>query len=177
MHENQITGLAEAVRPHNIQMDIGLAPPVSPVLASARESGRCASAPATPSAESEALPTVAWTRSEYPVRYYFTPTSSTRHVRRSRKGETSSSSEGTEEHEALSNTHVTGDFDDDSDDEDEDEAKTCLRVLDTLSREVNDETWDVSTAVDLVAVGHAFELVFGKVSDRFATSTTIGRLT
>ena len=164
MHENQITGLAEAVRPHNIQMDIGLAPAASPI--SARQPvTKSASAPSTPSVESDGLPTVAWTRSEYPVRYYFAASSSMHRVRRLRKGTAAGNQEGTEERaddpEAPSIEHVTGDFDEDSDDEDE--AEAYLRVLDALSREVDDETWDVSTAVDLVAVGHALELVFGKV--------------
>ncbi|KAF8604548.1 hypothetical protein BDV93DRAFT_522258 [Ceratobasidium sp. AG-I] len=161
MHENQITGLAEAVRPHNIQMDIGLAPAVSPI--SAREPTKSASAPATPSVESDGLPTVAWTRSEYPVRYYFAASSSTHRVRRLRKGTAAGIEERADDPEAPSIDHVTGDFDEDSDDEDEDEAEMHLRVLDALSREVDDETWDVSTAVDLVAVGHALELVFGKM--------------
>lgn len=157
MHENQITGLAEAVRPHNIQMDIGLAPAVSPVSAPLTKS---ASAPSTPSVESDALPTVAWTRSEYPVRYYFAASSSMHRVRRLRKGTAGSTEERADDSDAPSIEHVTGDFDEE---DEEDEAEVCLRVLDTLSRQVDDATWDVSTAVDLVAVGHAFELVFGKV--------------
>ncbi|CCO28683.1 hypothetical protein BN14_02681 [Rhizoctonia solani AG-1 IB] len=36
-------------------------------------------------------------------------------------------------------------------------------TLDSLSRQVDDEAWDLATAVDLVAVGNALDLVFGKM--------------
>ncbi|KAG8715433.1 hypothetical protein FRC08_010581 [Ceratobasidium sp. 394] len=60
LHENQITNLAEAVRPHNIQMDTGLAPvaPPAPVLPSTSSGRKSASAPVTPSTELEDLPTM-----------------------------------------------------------------------------------------------------------------------
>ncbi|KAG9118718.1 hypothetical protein FRC07_006637, partial [Ceratobasidium sp. 392] len=141
LHENQITNLAEAVRPHNIQMDTGLAPVAPPALPpSSRKSN---SAPVTPSTESEELPRVEWSRGDFPVRYYFTATSGLHRVRRLG--------------EASDDLHVT------EAEEDEDECVTRLRELNALSREVDDDTWETSVAVDLVAVGHSLDLVFGKM--------------
>jgi hypothetical protein len=48
-------------------------------------------------------------------------------------------------------------------DGEEDEAAMRLHEPDVLSRVVDDDTWKMITAVDPVAVGHAFELLFGKV--------------
>ncbi|KAG9087912.1 hypothetical protein FS749_002562 [Ceratobasidium sp. UAMH 11750] len=156
LHENQITNLAEAVRPHNIQMDTGLAPvaPPAPVLPSTSFGRKSASAPVTPSTELEDLPTVAWSRGDFPVRYYFTATSGLQRVRRLRKGGTDMG----DDLQAGSMVHVT-----DEEEEEEEESAIRLRELDALSREVDDDTWETSVAVDLVAVGHSLDLVFGKM--------------
>ncbi|KAG8743809.1 hypothetical protein FRC10_011357 [Ceratobasidium sp. 414] len=156
LHENQITNLAEAVRPHNIQMDTGLAP-VAPVLPSTSSLRKSASAPVTPSTESEELPAVAWSRGDFPVRYYFTATSGLHRVRRLRKGGTRV--DLGDDLEGSSMVHVT----DDDEEEEEEESAVRLRELDALSREVDDDMWETSVAVDLVAVGHSLDLVFGKM--------------
>jgi hypothetical protein len=161
LHENQITNLAEAVRPHNIQMDTGLAPVLPPIVPPSRKS---ASAPVTPMSESDDLPPVAWTRSDFPVRYYFTATSGLHRVRRLRKGAT----RGDQGDPEASIVHVTGE-----DGDEEDEAEMRLRELDGLSRTVDDDTWETSTAVDLVAVGHALELVFGRVRASLCRSSWV----
>ncbi|KAG8777347.1 hypothetical protein FRC12_000425 [Ceratobasidium sp. 428] len=142
LHENQITNLAEAVRPHNIQMDTGLAPVAPPALPSSSSSSssrKSASAPVTPCPESESLPSVEWSRGDFPVRYYFTATGALHRVRRHGKG-----------------VQV-------EEEEEEEEEMTRLRQLDALSREVDDDMWETSVAVDLVAVGHSLDLVFGKM--------------
>jgi uncharacterized protein with ATP-grasp and redox domains len=48
-------------------------------------------------------------------------------------------------------------------DEEDEEMLELTETLDSLSRQVDDEAWDLATAVDLVAVGNALDLVFGKV--------------
>lgn len=116
LHENHITNLVEAVRPHNIQMDVGLAP----MFASQ------------------------WTRAEFPVRYYFTALAGLHRVRRIPKG--------------------GGGDDEDNGDDDEDNGDDDDSALAAFSRAVDDDTWAVSAALDLVAVGNALELVFGSVS-------------
>ncbi|CAE6480393.1 unnamed protein product [Rhizoctonia solani] len=142
LHEHSITNLAEAVRPHNIQMDVGLAP-LAPAHAP-KSSGKSASAPATPASETEGLPSVAWTRADFPVRYYFTALSALHRVRRT-------TSDGSESPIA----HVT--------DEEDDEMEELTEALDALSHPVDEEGWELATAVDLVAVGNALDLVFGKM--------------
>ncbi|QRW18097.1 hypothetical protein RhiXN_03021 [Rhizoctonia solani] len=139
LHEHSITNLAEAVRPHNIQMDVGLAPLAPPSL-SPKPSGKSASAPATPAAEPDDLPSVAWTRADYPVRYYFTALGAIHRVRRH-----------TQEQQ-------------DEEETEDDEMLDLAQTLDALSRQVDDDAWDLATAVDLVAVGNALDLVFGKMS-------------
>ncbi|QRV90194.1 hypothetical protein RhiJN_18212 [Ceratobasidium sp. AG-Ba] len=109
LHENQITNLAEAVRPHNIQMDTGLAP-TSPPSAPSRKSS---SAPVTPSNEPEDLPVV-WSRGDFPVRYYFTATSGLHRVRRLNEGTRADLVDGDLESSSI-DEHVT-------EEEDEDEA-------------------------------------------------------
>ncbi|KAG8761916.1 hypothetical protein FRC11_012278 [Ceratobasidium sp. 423] len=145
LHEHNITNLAEAVRPHNIQMDVGLAP-LAPAHAP-KSSGKSASAPVTPATETEDLPSVAWTRADFPVRYYFTALSGLRRVRRT-------TLDGSE----PSIAHVT-----DEEDEEEDEIEELTEALDALARPVDEEGWESATAVDLVAVGNALDLVFGKM--------------
>ncbi|CAE6519317.1 unnamed protein product [Rhizoctonia solani] len=134
LHEHDITNLAEAVRPHNIQMDVGLAP-LAPAH-SPKSGGKSVSAPVTPATETEDLPSVAWTRADYPVRYYFTALNGLHRVQRSES------------------EHVT--------DEDE-EMEELTEALDALSRPIDEEGWEIATAVDLVAVGNALDLVFGKM--------------
>ncbi|CAE7233904.1 unnamed protein product [Rhizoctonia solani] len=123
LHEHGITNLAEAVRPHNIQMDVGLAP-----LVPHYPKSTSASAPVTPASES-----VVWTRGDFPVRYYFTALTSLHRVR------------STEQ-------------------DDDEEMEELAEALDALSRHIDEESWETATAIDLVAVGNAFELVFGKMS-------------
>ncbi|CAE6478113.1 hypothetical protein ACGC1H_002742 [Rhizoctonia solani] len=137
LHEHDITNLAEAVRPHNIQMDVGLAP-LAPAH-SPKSGGKSVSAPATPATESEDLPSVAWTRADYPVRYYFTALNGLHRVRRSASDDSDHVTDGDEEMEELT------------------------EALDALSRPIDEEGWEIATAVDLVAVGNALDLVFGKM--------------
>ncbi|KAH7341625.1 hypothetical protein B0J17DRAFT_266716 [Rhizoctonia solani] len=141
LHEHNITNLAEAVRPHNIQMDVGLAP-MAPAH-SPKSTGKSASAPVTPATEPEDLPSVAWTRADFPVRYYFTALGGIHRVRRTSSDD--------------SESHVT-----DQEEEDE-EMEELTEALDALSRSIDEEGWELATAVDLVAVGNALDLVFGKM--------------
>ncbi|CAE6437953.1 unnamed protein product [Rhizoctonia solani] len=141
LHEHNITNLAEAVRPHNIQMDVGLAP-LAPSSLSSKPSGKSASAPVTPATEPDELPSVAWTRADYPVRYYFTALGAIHRVRRQGQEQTEPEQEQ---------------------DEEDEEMLELTETLDSLSRQVDDEAWDLATAVDLVAVGNALDLVFGKM--------------
>ncbi|KAJ1307695.1 hypothetical protein OPQ81_001785 [Rhizoctonia solani] len=128
LHEHNITNLAEAVRPHNIQMDVGLAPLAPPAHTPQIERQICLCP-------------------YYPVRYYFTALNGLHRVRRT-----------TDDSEAPSIAHVT-----DEEDEEEDEMLELTEALDALSRSVDQESWELSTAVDLVAVGNALDLVFGKM--------------